>query len=104
MGQIHIKSGSKSRIIYDPAKHGYDGYMGHYRKLQRAMQKKLIFCDKSPNENFDIYLAFQYELDDQEYLDFEKEGYPKREIFGWFAIYVQPAGGLLERVAEFESN
>ena len=78
----------KTRTIFDPGKHGYDGELGFNADIVMATPEE-IACAKCGNKTFRVALAFQYSgetdvLEEDDSLDIKPE-----DLFGWIMIVAQ---------------
>ena len=75
----------KTRIVFDPTQHGYDGELGHNTDLKMSQSEEFL-CAECGHNSLQIALCFQYSgetdvLDEDDPPDVNPE-----DLFGWVMI------------------
>jgi len=78
----------KSRVVFDPTQHGYDGELGHNSDLEMGAPEAVV-CSECGGDCLRLALCFQYSgetdvLDDDDPPDVRPE-----DLFGWVMIAAQ---------------
>ena len=100
--EISCAKCGKTRVVFDPRQHGYDGECGNNADVEIS-ESDAHACSRCGNRTFQIALGFQYsgETDILEETDPPKVN--PEDLFGWFmaAVRCQKCGNI-EKAAEEE--
>ena len=75
----------KTRVVFDPSQHGYDGELGHNADAEMATPEPIV-CSKCGGEGFRLALCFQYSGETDVLEDDDPPDVKPEDLFGWVMI------------------
>jgi hypothetical protein len=78
----------KTRVVFDPSQHGYDGELGHNEGDEMATPAPVV-CAKCGGENLRLALCFQYSGETDVLEDEDPPDVKPEDLFGWVMIAAQ---------------
>ena len=75
----------KSRVVFDPTQHGYDGELGHNADAEMAKSVE-VSCSKCGNKTLQVALCFQYSGETDVLENDDSPEVRPEDLFGWIMI------------------